>query len=180
MFQQNIPENWTLIVSVLSWPYGHDGNCNVWVQEPLSSQAGQSVSSEQRKILYELFAWSSIFVWVFIGQRTIGVITKLDLMDEGTDARDVLENKLLPLRRGTFPCALSMISVLCFPCARCPGLIPFLPSILFLQHLLQLVVKPSLFWAAAEESCGTGISHTVTRNLFRHLYLDVYVILAAA
>lgn len=32
--------------------------------------------------------------------RTIGVITKLDLMDEGTDARDILENKLLPLRRG--------------------------------------------------------------------------------
>ena len=40
------------------------------------------------------------------GLRTIGVITKLDLMDEGTDARDVLENKLLPLRRG---------NVLCFP-----------------------------------------------------------------
>ncbi|XP_056434784.1 dynamin-1a isoform X2 [Gadus chalcogrammus] len=34
------------------------------------------------------------------GQRTIGVITKLDLMDEGTDAKDILENKLLPLRRG--------------------------------------------------------------------------------
>ncbi|XP_052747453.1 dynamin isoform X4 [Bicyclus anynana] len=34
------------------------------------------------------------------GLRTIGVITKLDLMDDGTDARDVLENKLLPLRRG--------------------------------------------------------------------------------
>lgn len=34
------------------------------------------------------------------GARTIGVITKLDLMDEGTDARDILENKLLPLRRG--------------------------------------------------------------------------------
>nr|XP_022919394.1 dynamin isoform X4 [Onthophagus taurus] len=34
------------------------------------------------------------------GIRTIGVITKLDLMDEGTDARDVLENKFLPLRRG--------------------------------------------------------------------------------
>uniref|UniRef100_A0A8B9JA56 Dynamin n=1 Tax=Astyanax mexicanus TaxID=7994 RepID=A0A8B9JA56_ASTMX len=34
------------------------------------------------------------------GQRTIGVITKLDLMDEGTNARDVLENRLLPLRRG--------------------------------------------------------------------------------
>ncbi len=34
------------------------------------------------------------------GLRTIGVLTKLDLMDEGTDARDVLENRLLPLRRG--------------------------------------------------------------------------------
>ncbi|KAG9509561.1 Dynamin, partial [Fragariocoptes setiger] len=34
------------------------------------------------------------------GLRTIGVITKLDLMDEGTDARDILENKVFPLRRG--------------------------------------------------------------------------------
>ncbi|XP_069555243.1 dynamin 3a isoform X1 [Brachyistius frenatus] len=34
------------------------------------------------------------------GQRTISVITKLDLMDEGTDAREILENRLLPLRRG--------------------------------------------------------------------------------
>lgn len=32
--------------------------------------------------------------------RTIGVITKLDLMDDGTDARDILENKFLPLTRG--------------------------------------------------------------------------------
>jgi len=35
------------------------------------------------------------------GHRTIGVITKLDLVDKGTDVRDVLENRLLPLRRGT-------------------------------------------------------------------------------
>lgn len=35
-----------------------------------------------------------------LGQRTIGVITKLDLMDEGTHAREILENRLLPLRRG--------------------------------------------------------------------------------
>ncbi|CAH8497538.1 unnamed protein product [Heterobilharzia americana] len=34
------------------------------------------------------------------GLRTIGVVTKLDLMDQGTDARDILENRLLPLRRG--------------------------------------------------------------------------------
>lgn len=34
------------------------------------------------------------------GVRTIGVLTKLDLMDEGTDAREILENKIFPLRRG--------------------------------------------------------------------------------
>lgn len=34
------------------------------------------------------------------GMRTIGVLTKLDLMDQGTDARDILENKVFPLRRG--------------------------------------------------------------------------------
>ena len=34
------------------------------------------------------------------GVRTIGVLTKLDLMDEGTDARDILENKVFQLRRG--------------------------------------------------------------------------------
>jgi len=32
--------------------------------------------------------------------RTIGVLTKLDLMDPGTDVNDVLANKLIPLRRG--------------------------------------------------------------------------------
>ena len=38
--------------------------------------------------------------FIFQGLRTIGVLTKLDLMDEGTDAKDILDNKLLPLRRG--------------------------------------------------------------------------------
>jgi len=34
------------------------------------------------------------------GERTLGVITKLDLMDAGTDARDLLENKQLYLKHG--------------------------------------------------------------------------------
>jgi len=34
------------------------------------------------------------------GNRTIGVITKIDLMDKGTDAMEVLENRLIPLRLG--------------------------------------------------------------------------------
>jgi dynamin 1-like protein len=34
------------------------------------------------------------------GRRTIGVITKLDLMDKGTDATDILLGHVLPLRLG--------------------------------------------------------------------------------
>ncbi|ACI64781.1 dynamin GTPase, switch/motor protein [Thalassiosira pseudonana CCMP1335] len=34
------------------------------------------------------------------GERTIGVLTKLDLMDPGTDAGEILHNKVIPLRRG--------------------------------------------------------------------------------
>lgn len=34
------------------------------------------------------------------GERTIGVLTKLDLMDPGTDASEILQNKVIPLRRG--------------------------------------------------------------------------------
>lgn len=34
------------------------------------------------------------------GNRTLGVLTKLDLMDPGTDASEVLNNQLIPLRRG--------------------------------------------------------------------------------
>ena len=46
-----------------------------------------------------MFLWLPIY-FRSTGSRTIGVITKLDLMDDGTDARNILENKLLPLRRG--------------------------------------------------------------------------------
>eukprot|EP00906_Rhabdomonas_costata_P032658 RCo046004 len=34
------------------------------------------------------------------GDRTIGVLTKLDLMDKGTDAMDVLSGRVIPLKRG--------------------------------------------------------------------------------
>lgn len=34
------------------------------------------------------------------GTRTVGVLTKLDLMDKGTDCMDVLTNQLFPLRHG--------------------------------------------------------------------------------
>ena len=34
------------------------------------------------------------------GERTIGVLTKIDLMDEGTNCVDVLQGKVYPLRLG--------------------------------------------------------------------------------
>jgi len=34
------------------------------------------------------------------GLRTIGVLTKVDIMDHGTDCTDVLNNQVIPLRRG--------------------------------------------------------------------------------
>uniref|UniRef100_A0A6U4DCU1 Dynamin-type G domain-containing protein n=1 Tax=Phaeomonas parva TaxID=124430 RepID=A0A6U4DCU1_9STRA len=34
------------------------------------------------------------------GTRTVGVITKLDLMDPGTDASEMLQNRIIPLRLG--------------------------------------------------------------------------------
>jgi len=34
------------------------------------------------------------------GDRTVGVLTKVDLMDSGTNARDILENKVYPLKLG--------------------------------------------------------------------------------
>lgn len=89
-----------------------------------------------------------------IGQRTIGVITKLDLMDEGTDARDVLENKLLPLRRGMFPHALSFVHDLLPLFSLCEVSWPHpLPPVHPLSGTsLKLVVKPSLFQSRNEKS----------------------------
>lgn len=34
------------------------------------------------------------------GERTIGCLTKIDIMDRGTDARAILLNKEIPLRLG--------------------------------------------------------------------------------
>jgi replication fork clamp-binding protein CrfC len=36
------------------------------------------------------------------GERTIGVVTKIDLMDEGTDALDLLQGNIYPLKLGYF------------------------------------------------------------------------------
>lgn len=37
------------------------------------------------------------------GNRTIGVLTKIDLMDQGTDVNDIMEGRIIPLRFGYIP-----------------------------------------------------------------------------
>lgn len=37
------------------------------------------------------------------GERTIGVLTKLDIMDEGTNALEILRGKVYPLKLGYVP-----------------------------------------------------------------------------
>ena len=34
------------------------------------------------------------------GDRTLGVLTKIDIMDKGTSAKDTLMNKVIPLKLG--------------------------------------------------------------------------------
>ena len=36
----------------------------------------------------------------YLGERTLGVLTKVDLMDKGTNCKDILLNKLIPLKYG--------------------------------------------------------------------------------
>lgn len=62
--------------------------------------------------LFTLYRNMHVFFLFSLGLRTIGVITKLDLMDEGTNARQILENKLLPLRRGVLLMCVFLLSVL--------------------------------------------------------------------
>ena len=57
-------------------------------------------------MIIQLFALTCLFI--ITGSRTIGVITKLDLMDQGTDAKEILENRHLPLRRGYVGMCLSV------------------------------------------------------------------------
>lgn len=40
------------------------------------------------------------FSFLLLGRRTLAVVTKLDLMDAGTDAMDVLMGRVIPVKLG--------------------------------------------------------------------------------
>lgn len=69
-------------------------------QDLLSNREILLMNRFDRTLIIQLGMCITVVIFI-TGLRTIGVITKLDLMDKGTDAREILENKTLPLRRGT-------------------------------------------------------------------------------
>lgn len=42
----------------------------------------------------------TFFSFLLSGRRTLAVVTKLDLMDAGTDAMDVLMGRVIPVKLG--------------------------------------------------------------------------------
>lgn len=68
--------------------YIREENCLILAVSPANMQMANSVALELAKQVDKK------------GERTIGVLTKLDIMDKGTDALDLLENKAYKLRRG--------------------------------------------------------------------------------
>eukprot|EP00741_Cyanophora_paradoxa_P006201 tig00000985_g6013.t1 len=62
------------------------------------------------------------------GDRTIGVLTKLDLMDQGTDATDVLLGRVVPLKRGFIAGAVVCRSQSAASYPKPPPFPPRLPS----------------------------------------------------
>jgi len=41
-----------------------------------------------------------LFIYINLGKRTLAVVTKLDLMDAGTDAMEVLCGRVIPVKLG--------------------------------------------------------------------------------
>lgn len=93
------------------------------------------------------------------GDRTVGVLTKLDLMDKGTDALAILNNEVVPLKHG------------------------YIPVVNRSQHDINTNKDIKSQWAeerkffethprysAIAERCGTQfLSRTLNRTLVRHI-----------
>lgn len=52
------------------------------------------------QIFFFLVTQHFIFPFLPLGRRTLAVVTKLDLMDAGTDAMDVLMGRVIPVKLG--------------------------------------------------------------------------------
>ena len=82
------PDNIEQVIENMVLRYIKDPNCIILAVHPAPQDLANSQAlSTARKVDPK-------------GQRTVGVLTKLDLMPEGTDVGKVLEGKFLPLKLG--------------------------------------------------------------------------------
>ena len=82
------PDNIEQIIENMVLRYIKDPNCIILAVHPAPQDLANSQAlSTARKVDPK-------------GQRTVGVLTKLDLMPEGSDVGKVLEGKFLPLKLG--------------------------------------------------------------------------------
>eukprot|EP00941_MAST-03F_sp_MAST-3F-sp1_P005520 g5520.t1 len=80
------PENIEELIRTMMLKYITQENCIILAVHPANTDALQIAKSADR-----------------MGERTLGVLTKLDLMDDGTDAMDILVGKSFPLKLGWIP-----------------------------------------------------------------------------
>ena len=93
------------------------------------------------------------------GQRTIGVITKLDLMDRGTDAYDVLAGHTIPLKLG-------YIGVVCRSQHDIDSARPVADALAAERHFFESHPR----YAALADRCGTQyLAKTLNAVFLRHI-----------
>ncbi|KAJ1432693.1 dynamin-2 [Ochromonadaceae sp. CCMP2298] len=93
------------------------------------------------------------------GLRTIGVLTKVDIMDHGTDCCDVLNNQVIPLRRG-------YIAVINRSQKDIIDALPIRKALLKEQKYFQSHPK----YRSQLAKCGTGnMARTLNQLLMNHI-----------
>ncbi|KAJ0029435.1 hypothetical protein NQD34_004432, partial [Periophthalmus magnuspinnatus] len=69
-----------------------------------SLKVAREVDPDGKMSVFSLFWCDSLYyrylLYMFVGRRTLAVVTKLDLMDAGTDAMDVLMGRVIPVKLG--------------------------------------------------------------------------------
>lgn len=86
------PEDIEQQIKDLIWPYIHNRNSIILAVSPANTDFANSESLKLARAVDPN------------GERTLAVLTKLDLMDKGTDAKNVLMGKVIPVKLGIIGC----------------------------------------------------------------------------
>jgi hypothetical protein len=102
------------------------------------------------------------------GQRTIGVLSKVDLMDEGTDVVDILAGRIIPLRISTTSVPSSIRSTLLnTPMVRWPSGSTSRASFKLVNRGQRDIENKKLIAYALENEKNFFENHKAYRNIIR-------------